>query len=208
MSVWRHSRDCLTCKVSYPNILSAPNTYLSNGRVVQGEQYPQSQVDITSTSCLSGKADSEVPTAEVNARAEYVPRQFCQDLRGNESGPAVHFAWSLPDFVDIAHVDERNLKLLGKGNANNQGNETCLGVSLYQNDKLHRMAMVILTKSLFCVPWRESLLLKYVKPTRRPATTLSATFAMMNVGFRQWAASRISHRCTFGISEDVPRRSR
>lgn len=60
------------------------------------------------------ETDSPVPREEDHCGREHVERDLDQDLRRDERRPAVHPARTLADLVDVAHVDERHLRLVGK----------------------------------------------------------------------------------------------
>jgi len=104
LRIWRHGGDSLT-----------------DSGVVQREHDAKHQVSVPPTT--DGKAYGPEPAQEEEGGSQDVPRDIRGDLRRHQGRPAVHSAGSFPNFIHVAHVDERYLKLIGRGDSNDGGHE-------------------------------------------------------------------------------------
>lgn len=71
--------------------------------------------EICKASPVIGEADGPIPADEEKRSAEDIPRKLGEQLARHQGGPVVHPARTLPDFINIAHVNERHLKLVPQG---------------------------------------------------------------------------------------------
>ena len=98
-------------------MVSSGNTYLTDGRVVEWVDYTVEEVREAST--VRGEAAGPEPAQEVQRRANNVPRDLSNDLRGEQRSPTVHATRPFTNLVYIAGLDEGHLELVGEWYADN-----------------------------------------------------------------------------------------
>ena len=94
---------------------------LSDSRVVERDQNRECEERIRSP--FGWIPHRPIPAEEEHDSTEHVPRKLNEDLRGNPSGPTIHLTRPFPDFIYRPVLDERYLKLLSTGNAQDKYGE-------------------------------------------------------------------------------------